>query len=254
MWNNNYLDFRSQLLFGQFSPFDAQGFGNPLESAQAFNGLFGQDSFGTGDGAMPAAQMLPYLMSMLMQQQLMMMYLAEMITMGMGRQNGGGSRAHGQVPSGGWQNQRRLSPGTWGNPSGPSGHDHDHHDVGPSNVPPPAGGPASASEISRIPNYHQLAPSLQRAAVDAVRMGLTVTSTTGGRHTATSNHYRHNHSDGMGHAIDVAGSPQAMAAFYRRYAGSNPRELYYDPIGGIKRGQQIGPIGGHSDHVHLALS
>lgn len=29
-------------------------------------------------------------------------------------------------------------------------------------------------------------------------------------------------------------------------------ELFYDPIGGIKRGQEIGAIGGHSDHVHVA--
>lgn len=247
MWNSNSLDFRNPLRFGAFSPYSAQ----PFERAQQFNGLFGQDSFGMNDGSMAAAQMLPYLMSMLMQQQLMMMFLADMIAMGMGRQSGPGSHANGQVPKGGWQGSRRLSPSTWANPSR---HDHDHQDVGPSTVSPPAGGPATTSEISRIPNYHQLAPSLQSAAVDAVRMGLTVTSTTGGRHTATSNHYRHNHADGMGHAIDVAGSPQAMAAFYRRYAGSNPRELYYDPIGGIKHGQQIGAIGGHSDHVHLALS
>jgi len=29
-------------------------------------------------------------------------------------------------------------------------------------------------------------------------------------------------------------------------------ELFYDPQGGWKRGQSIGPIGGHSDHVHVA--
>jgi hypothetical protein len=30
-------------------------------------------------------------------------------------------------------------------------------------------------------------------------------------------------------------------------------ELFYDPTGtGIKRGQKIGAIGGHADHVHVA--
>lgn len=33
---------------------------------------------------------------------------------------------------------------------------------------------------------------------------------------------------------------------------SNLLELFYDPLGGIKRGQRIGAIGGHSDHVHVA--
>ena len=31
-------------------------------------------------------------------------------------------------------------------------------------------------------------------------------------------------------------------------------ELFYDPIGGIKNGKQIGAIGGHSDHVHVAFT
>ena len=30
------------------------------------------------------------------------------------------------------------------------------------------------------------------------------------------------------------------------------KELFYDPQGGFKNGQQIGAIGGHSDHVHVA--
>ncbi len=88
--------------------------------------------------------------------------------------------------------------------------------------------------------------------VDAIqlaqRMGLVVTSTTGGRHTPTSWHYK-------GKAADVAGPPQLMAAFYdaalRRYSAIE--ELFYDPRGGIKKNRQIGPIGGHSDHVHIAL-
>lgn len=37
----------------------------------------------------------------------------------------------------------------------------------------------------------------------------------------------------------------------KRPAG-NLLELFYDPQGGVKRGKEIGAIGGHSDHVHAA--
>ena len=43
-----------------------------------------------------------------------------------------------------------------------------------------------------------------------------------------------------------------MAQFYRDMRASNPTEMFYDPIGGVKHGQNIGAIGGHSDHVHIA--
>jgi hypothetical protein len=32
------------------------------------------------------------------------------------------------------------------------------------------------------------------------------------------------------------------------------RELFYDPLGAIKNGKQIAPIGGHRDHVHIATA
>ncbi|MCP3064386.1 peptidoglycan-binding protein [Myxococcus sp. K38C18041901] len=86
---------------------------------------------------------------------------------------------------------------------------------------------------------------LDFAANLARQMGLTITSTTGGQHTPGSYHYK-------GRAIDVAGSPSKMAAFYDRLAGSKPTELFYDPRGGIKHGNNIGAIGGHRDHVHVA--
>jgi hypothetical protein len=76
-------------------------------------------------------------------------------------------------------------------------------------------------------------------------MGLRITSTTGGRHAPGSYHYR-------GRAFDAAGSHAQMSGFYRRMAGTNPTELFYDPSGGIKHGRSIGPIGGHRDHVHIA--
>lgn len=99
-----------------------------------------------------------------------------------------------------------------------------------------------------VPTGH-LSGNVQDAIRLAQSMGLVVTSTTGGRHTPGSWHY-------SGHAADVAGSPAQMAAFYRaalaRY--SYIEELFYDPIGGIDGNQQIGAIGGHSDHVHIALT
>lgn len=79
----------------------------------------------------------------------------------------------------------------------------------------------------------------------AREMGLRITSTSGGRHAPGSYHYR-------GRAFDAAGSRSQMSRFYREMAGTNPTELFYDPVGGIKHGRNIGAIGGHSDHVHIA--
>ena len=75
--------------------------------------------------------------------------------------------------------------------------------------------------------------------------GLRITSTTGGRHARHSYHYR-------GRAFDAAGSPGAMRAFYREMSRTRPTELFYDPMGGMKHGRNIGAIGGHRTHVHLA--
>lgn len=86
---------------------------------------------------------------------------------------------------------------------------------------------------------------LSDAMSHARGLGLRITSTTGGRHSPRSYHYQ-------GRAFDAAGSPGAMRQFYRDMAKTNPTELFYDPQGGIKHGRNIGPIGGHSDHVHIA--
>ena len=86
---------------------------------------------------------------------------------------------------------------------------------------------------------------LQSAMNRARELGLRITSTTGGRHAPNSYHYR-------GRAFDAAGSPGAMRQFYREMARTNPTELFYDPMGGIKHGRSIGAIGGHGRHVHLA--
>jgi hypothetical protein len=110
--------------------------------------------------------------------------------------------------------------------------------------------PLSAAEKADI-NWDKLNPKVRDAAEIAKGMGLTVTSGAEGHdgdgvHTSGSNHY-------SGSAIDVSGSPAKMAAFYNLFKGTKPVELFYDPLGGIKNGQSIGAIGGHSDHVHLAL-
>ncbi|MBS1151919.1 MAG: penicillin-resistant DD-carboxypeptidase [Myxococcaceae bacterium] len=89
------------------------------------------------------------------------------------------------------------------------------------------------------------AARLQAATRRARELGLTVTSTTGGQHAEHSYHYR-------GRAVDVAGPASAMRQFYREMAATNPTELFYDPMGGIKNGRNIGAIGGHGTHVHVA--
>ncbi len=116
--------------------------------------------------------------------------------------------------------------------------------------PAPGGAPSSSGGSDPIGNVGSFGGSnsqkLKHAMDVARKMGLTITSTTGGTHAPGSYHY-------SGRAIDVAGSPSAMARFYRYFASKSPTELFYDPLGGIKYGQQIGAIGGHSDHVHVAF-
>ena len=106
------------------------------------------------------------------------------------------------------------------------------------------GGAAPASD-SGFPAEGTPADMLSYASRRAVELGLIITSTTGGVHAPGSYHYQ-------GRAIDVAGPPPSMAAFYVEFAGTMPTELFYDPLGAIKHGAPIPPIGGHTDHVHIA--
>jgi len=72
-------------------------------------------------------------------------------------------------------------------------------------------------------------------------------------HVKNSYHYRKFPGTNIGEAIDVSGSPQAMAAYFRKMlALGGTSELFYDPLGGYKYGKSIGPIGGHRTHVHVA--
>ena len=88
-------------------------------------------------------------------------------------------------------------------------------------------------------------PQLTAAMHRAHELGLRITSTTGGHHAPHSYHY-------AGRAIDFAGSRGAMREFYREMSRTHPTELFYDPMGGMKHGRNIGAIGGHHNHVHVA--
>ncbi len=88
-------------------------------------------------------------------------------------------------------------------------------------------------------------PQLTSAMHRAQELGLRITATTNGKHAPHSYHY-------LGRAVDVAGSRSAMREFYTEMSHTHPTELFYDPMGGIKNGRQIGAIGGHSNHVHVA--
>jgi hypothetical protein len=73
-------------------------------------------------------------------------------------------------------------------------------------------------------------------------------------HVSGSYHYQRDRK-GRGEAIDVSGDPEKMLAFDHWVAqkwGKGITELFYDPGISIKEGAEIGGIGGHEDHVHVA--
>jgi hypothetical protein len=112
---------------------------------------------------------------------------------------------------------------------------------------PATGAPAadSAQGSGGVQPSGSRSQKLSQATQRARELGLRITSTTGGKHAPNSYHYK-------ARAVDVAGPPRAMAQFYREMSRTNPTELFYDPIGGMKNGRNIGPIGGHGNHVHVA--
>ena len=68
-------------------------------------------------------------------------------------------------------------------------------------------------------------------------------------HVSDSYHYR-------GLAIDVSGPPDRMLAFDHYVAstfGPTVAELFHEPGINLKNGKKTSPIGGHTDHVHVAL-
>lgn len=112
-------------------------------------------------------------------------------------------------------------------------------------------GPATAGKLGvkaggGAPVNGSRSQKLSYAKQHAVAIGLRITSTTGGKHAPNSYHY-------SGRAVDVAGSASKMRQFYWDMHAMRPTELFYDPCGGVKHGQDIGAIGGHNDHVHVAF-
>lgn len=74
-------------------------------------------------------------------------------------------------------------------------------------------------------------------------------------HVEGSYHYQRD-KKGRGEAIDVTGDPSQLMAFDEwaaRKWGKGLTELFYDPGVSIKEGEEIGSIGGHGDHVHVAV-
>ena len=111
---------------------------------------------------------------------------------------------------------------------------------------------ASARERRpRTPSGGGTRGSLQAAMRLSRSSGLTITSTTGGRHAPNSWHYK-------GRAFDAAGTPAQMRAYAIATAKRWSRsilELFHDPLGWyVKNGRRVsGSIGGHGRHVHTAM-
>jgi hypothetical protein len=94
-------------------------------------------------------------------------------------------------------------------------------------------------------------PEMMPFAIAAQGLGLRVTS--GLRPGAiTANGTPSDH--GIGKALDVAGPPNGMAAFFNSLLGNGSvKQAFYDPLGSIFGGRWNSyREGGHSDHVHVA--
>ncbi len=88
--------------------------------------------------------------------------------------------------------------------------------------------------------------ALFSAMQQAVRMGLTIDSTTTGGHAPNSMHYK-------GRAFDAIGSERQMRAFYDWAAThTRPHELIHGNHF-LKGGHWHAPIGGHDGHVHFSI-
>lgn len=75
-------------------------------------------------------------------------------------------------------------------------------------------------------------------------------------HSGGSLHYQELR-PGLGRAVDVYGTRAQLASYTRWALGcfgvAGLTELFYDPLGGWADGHDLGPIGGHSDHVHIGF-
>lgn len=107
-----------------------------------------------------------------------------------------------------------------------------------------------------------ISPGVSGSIEDAIKvaMGLgfarpSTNQLTGGKHAPTSYHYQGRAADfgAAGHSVaEMTGLFNALLGKY----GSHLKELFYDPVGYyVKNGAKVsGAIGGHSDHLHVALA
>lgn len=115
----------------------------------------------------------------------------------------------------------------------------------PNFVPPGIQGPMTGPQ--------SISPALYDELAGARRMGLTLTS--GYRPGARTKHGTpSDHGVFPSKAIDVAGSANNMARFFRWLIGqTDVKQAFYDPLGSIFGGALSSyREGGHSDHVHVA--
>ncbi|HEV2761002.1 MAG TPA: peptidoglycan-binding domain-containing protein [Acidimicrobiales bacterium] len=77
-----------------------------------------------------------------------------------------------------------------------------------------------------------------------------------------SHHFRRTSPDGIrrGHAIDYGFGPSDAHAIWNlllpfaQGANAPIREMFFDPRGGFDEGVDIGAIGDHDDHIHIAIA
>lgn len=129
------------------------------------------------------------------------------------------------------------------------------------NIPTPAAAPGRGEKGPGVGGPGRIPSVVAIGLIAEKRFGLNVGENPafGGVepvHVAGSYHYRTD-AKGRGEAIDVSGDPAAMMAFDKFVArkwGQGVTELFYDPGISIKDGQITSAIGGHGDHVHVAVA
>lgn len=103
----------------------------------------------------------------------------------------------------------------------------------------------------RVQGGAVLTTDIQRAMWDAVRTAFPgAVLTSGTRFQDVGSGYDFHMA---GAAIDLGGPMQQIASWIAR-TYPDALELFWDPGPNIDEGRPIGPIGGHSDHVHWAMN
>ncbi|WP_418344928.1 tape measure protein [Rhodococcus pyridinivorans] len=103
----------------------------------------------------------------------------------------------------------------------------------------------------RVQGGAVLTTDIQRAMWDAVRTAFPgAVLTSGTRFQDVGSGYDFHMA---GAAIDLGGPMQQIASWIAR-THPDALELFWDPGPNIDEGRPIGPIGGHSDHVHWAMN